>query len=107
MTLQEAHALCPEGADISETYRKPAHIPGTSAGAANFIASPAGLAEPPFMSVGTTYEHRTFQPCIMIEDLQGYDLQRCSGHSPVMAADMWQTSLNGLILKGLQEPLSV
>lgn len=34
--------MCPEGADISETYHKPAHIPGATASAPNFVASPAG-----------------------------------------------------------------
>lgn len=29
--VQEARAICPEGADLSERYHQPAHIPGASA----------------------------------------------------------------------------
>lgn len=43
VTVQEAHAMCPEGNELSETYHKPAHIPGASAGPGpDAVPSPAG-----------------------------------------------------------------
>ena len=35
--------MCPEGNDLSETYRKPAHVPGATAGSTAALPSPAGL----------------------------------------------------------------
>ena len=48
--------MCPEGNDLSETYRKPAHILGATAGPTDAAPSPAGLhssvhAPPPLHSI--------------------------------------------------------
>ena len=42
LNVQEAHALCPEGADLRETYHKPAHVPGATAGTTHIMPTPAG-----------------------------------------------------------------
>ncbi len=35
--------MCPEGNDLSETYRMPAHIPGATAVPVDMAPSPAGV----------------------------------------------------------------
>lgn len=35
--------MCPEGNNLSETYRKPAHVPGATAGLTDSVPSPAGV----------------------------------------------------------------
>jgi hypothetical protein len=63
--MQEAKAGCPEGADISETYHRPAHIPGASAGTTSLQATPGGApsrctsypCESPVQSVASPAAH--------------------------------------------------
>ncbi len=40
--MQEAHAMCPEGADLSETYHRDAHVPNVTAGTARIMPTLAG-----------------------------------------------------------------